>query len=177
MKTTRHSLKALAAGALALCLTLTTLPAAGAALSDAADSDWYAQAVQYCWDNGMIEDNGDGTFSPNSPMTRAMVAYALYVISDRPEVDLTPEEHESGAADDEGLSEVAASAEALRSRAAATAVAGRALNTPSRQSAKPARQSAISRRLPSLASTAAPRTGTEPRAAASTARHTAASRT
>ena len=63
MKTTRHSLKALAAGALALCLTLTTLPAAGAALSDVADSDWYAQAVQYCWDNGMIEDNGDGTFS------------------------------------------------------------------------------------------------------------------
>ena len=107
MKTTRHSLKALAAGVLALCLTLTTLPAASAALSDVADSDWYAQAVQYCWDNGMIEDNGDGTFSPNSPMTRAMVAYALYVISDRPEVDLTPEEHESGAADDEEQDETA----------------------------------------------------------------------
>ena len=60
MKTTRHSLKALAAGVLALCLTLTTLPAAGAALTDVTDSDWYAQAVQYCWDNGMIEDNGDG---------------------------------------------------------------------------------------------------------------------
>ena len=107
MKTTRHSLKALAAGVLALCLTLTTLPAAGAALSDVADSDWYAQAVEYCWDNGMIEDNGDGTFSPNAPMTRAMVAYALYVISDRPEVDLTPEEHESGAADDEEQDETA----------------------------------------------------------------------
>ena len=107
MKTTRHSLKALAAGVLALCLTLTTLPAAGAALTDVADSDWYAQAVQYCWENGMIEDNGDGTFSPNAPMTRAMVAYALYVISDRPEVDLTPEEHESGAADDEEQDETA----------------------------------------------------------------------
>ena len=99
MKTTRHSLKALAAGVLALCLTLTTLPAAGAALTDV--------AVQYCWDNGMIKDNGDGTFSPNAPMTRAMVAYALYVISDRPEVDLTPEEHESGAADDEEQDETA----------------------------------------------------------------------
>ena len=78
MKTTRHSLKALAAGVLALCLTLTTLPAAGAALSDVADSDWYAQEVQYCWDNGMIEDNGDGTFSPGEICSRSQIVTFLY---------------------------------------------------------------------------------------------------
>ena len=88
--------KTVAAGALALSMMLTSLPMAGAALTDVSSGDWYAQAVNYCWENDLIEANPDGSFSPNAPMTRAMVANALYVISDRPEIDLDPEEYESG---------------------------------------------------------------------------------
>ena len=77
MKTTRHSLKALAAGVLALCLTLTTLPAAGAALSDVADSDWYAQAVQWAAQTGIVKGTGSARFEPDGLVTWEQLAVVL----------------------------------------------------------------------------------------------------
>ena len=100
MRQNKRIFRSLTAGLLALAMAL-SLPAAGAALTDVSGDMWYAKAVNYCYENGLMEAGPDGSFSPDTPMTRAMVAQALYALNDRPTVDLTPEEHESGAAGQE----------------------------------------------------------------------------
>ena len=87
----------LLSGALALSLALTLAPAAAAAeLSDVPAGAWYAKAVNYCHERELLRAGEDGLFAPEEPLTRSMVAHALYLLADRPEVDLTPEEFESG---------------------------------------------------------------------------------
>lgn len=91
--------KRLASGALALSLALTLAPAAAAeeeALRDVPAGAWYAKAVNYCYERELLLAGEDGLFAPEEPLTRSMVAHALYLLADRPEVDLTPEEFESG---------------------------------------------------------------------------------
>ena len=89
--------KRLLSGALALSLALTLAPAAAAAeLSDVPAGAWYAKAVNYCHERELLRAGEDGLFAPEEPLTRSMVAHALYLLADRPEVDLTPEEFESG---------------------------------------------------------------------------------
>ncbi len=84
----------LTAGALTAALALPL--AAGAAPADLAPGAWYTKAVSYCLENDIITPDRYGDFNPDEPMTRGMIAAALYQLSDRPEVDLTPEEFESG---------------------------------------------------------------------------------
>lgn len=89
--------KRIAAGALALSLVLAVTPPAGAEeLTDVSSSAWYAEAVNYCCQRDLLLAGEDGSFSPEGELTRAMVAHALYQLADQPEVDLTPEEFDSG---------------------------------------------------------------------------------
>ena len=97
----QKTLSSLAAGLLAVAMTL-PLPAsaAGAKLSDVPQNAWYTAAVEYCWEKGMMEAADGLEFLPEAPLTRAMVAAALYQIYDRPQVSLEREEFESGTEED-----------------------------------------------------------------------------
>lgn len=70
------------AAALALILCLCTPALAAAAdpedYSDVPAGAWYSGAVQYCRIHGLMDGTGGGEFSPDAPMTRAMLAEALY---------------------------------------------------------------------------------------------------
>jgi hypothetical protein len=46
--------------------------------SDVHDSDWYANAVMFAWQTGIIEGYEDGTFRPNENVTREQFATMLY---------------------------------------------------------------------------------------------------
>ncbi len=92
------------AGLLALGLVLSAPPvrAAEGTPSDVPADAWYAPAANYCWENDLMTAVSPGEFSPNAPLTRVMVAAALYQMYDRPEVSLEPEEYDSGAQDQAG---------------------------------------------------------------------------
>lgn len=45
--------------------------------TDVSDSDWYAEAVTYVVQNGLLSGTSETEFSPESPMTRAMFVTAL----------------------------------------------------------------------------------------------------
>lgn len=49
-----------------------------AGFSDVADSDWYADAVNWAASEGIVGGFGDNTFQPNSPITREQMASILY---------------------------------------------------------------------------------------------------
>lgn len=54
--------------------------------ADVAASAWYAEAATYCRDNGLMSGTGSNNFSPNSNMSRAMLATVLYRIAGEPQV-------------------------------------------------------------------------------------------
>ena len=58
----------------------------GGAYSDVAENQWYHDAVQYVMDKGLFDLTGKDTFSPGAPMTRAMLATALYRLEGSPSV-------------------------------------------------------------------------------------------
>ena len=58
---------------LALCLAV---PAA--AFTDVTDSDWYAEAVEYCRVNGYMDGLPGGVFDPNGGVTRAQLVTTLW---------------------------------------------------------------------------------------------------
>ena len=67
-----------------------SLPA-HAAIEDTGFSDvdanaWYAEAATYCRDNGLMSGTGGTNFSPNSTMTRSMLAVVLYRLAGSPSV-------------------------------------------------------------------------------------------
>ncbi len=47
---------------------------------------WYAQAVEYCRENGLMAGTSDITFAPEGTLTRAMLAAILYRMSGTPAV-------------------------------------------------------------------------------------------
>lgn len=55
-----------------------------AQFKDASPNAWYHDAVHYCLENGLMNGNGDGTFSPNGTVTRATVVQLLYNMSGKP---------------------------------------------------------------------------------------------
>lgn len=81
--THRHILSILTAGALALSLSL---PLPAAALSDVDSGDWFADAVEHCLKNDIMDAAADGVFAPQAPMTRAVLAQALYRLAGSPPV-------------------------------------------------------------------------------------------
>lgn len=56
-----------------------------AAFSDVSEYDWYYEAVVYTVGNGLMNGMGDGTFQPNMPLTREMLAVVLYNVEEQPE--------------------------------------------------------------------------------------------
>ena len=73
--------------------------AADAGFSDVAASDWYATAVNWAASEGIVGGFGDGTFQPNSPITREQMASILYRYAEYKGVDVSARAELSGYAD------------------------------------------------------------------------------
>ena len=67
---------------LALVLTLPAL--AAGSFTDVEEDAWYAEAVGYCADKGLMEGLEDGTFGPGVPASRAMVVTVLHRLAGNP---------------------------------------------------------------------------------------------
>ena len=83
--------KKIAALMLAATLTLGCFNYAFAAVEDTGFSDvdanaWYADAVVYCRENGLMAGTSATTFNPESSLTRAMLATVLYRVAGNPAV-------------------------------------------------------------------------------------------
>ncbi len=60
--------------------------AAGTGFEDVPTTAWYAGAVNYVSEKGLMSGTGNGKFSPDTPMTRAMLAAILYRNEGQPPV-------------------------------------------------------------------------------------------
>ncbi len=61
-------------------------PEAAPTFSDVSETDWFADAVAYVAERGIMQGTGDGLFSPNLPVTRGMLITMLYRLDGSPEV-------------------------------------------------------------------------------------------
>ena len=57
--------------------------------ADVAESDWYYEAVQYAYSNGLLNGVSSSKFAPNNTLNRAMVATVLYRLAGEPAVSGT----------------------------------------------------------------------------------------
>ncbi len=66
--------------------------------TDVAEGDWFHDAVQYAYDNGLMDGVGDGQFTPNATTTRAQLVTILYRLAGEPAVsgDMAFTDVESG---------------------------------------------------------------------------------
>lgn len=56
---------------------------------DVAEDAWYADAVRYVYENGIMTGTGDGSFSPGQNLTRGMMVTMLYRMAGQPAVSGT----------------------------------------------------------------------------------------
>ncbi len=63
---------------------------ATSAFSDVATNAWYANAANWCRENGVLSGTTNTTFSPDVAMTRAMLVTVLYRLAGSPEVTGEP---------------------------------------------------------------------------------------
>lgn len=49
-------------------------------------SAWYAEAVNYVYENGLMTGISSTQFAPNNTLTRAMVVQTLYAMANKPAV-------------------------------------------------------------------------------------------
>lgn len=54
--------------------------------TDVEESDWFADAVEYAYDNGLMIGTGDNTFSPGCTMSRSEAAMIIYRMNGSPSV-------------------------------------------------------------------------------------------
>ena len=54
--------------------------------TDVSETDWFHDAVQYVYDNGLMGGVGDNLFAPNNPTTRAQLVTILYRLEGEPTV-------------------------------------------------------------------------------------------
>ena len=81
-------LSLLMVAALALTMSLPALAAVeDTGFSDVTADAWYADAVEYVRDNGLMSGASTTAFSPNTTMTRAMLVTVLYRIEGKPSVE------------------------------------------------------------------------------------------
>ena len=87
--TVKQIKKGLAAGLMALTLTASLTPAQAAATSylDVDHKLWYASAVEFCQQHGLMDGTSYNTFEPDVLMTRATLAEALYRLAGRPALE------------------------------------------------------------------------------------------
>ena len=76
--------------ALALCLALSLLPGTALAagehpFTDVPDTHWASHAVAYVYQHDLMDGTGEATFSPGSPLTRAMFVTILGRLAGAPE--------------------------------------------------------------------------------------------
>lgn len=77
---------------LTLCMILGMFPGAALAakengsFSDVGSSTWYSEAVEYVYEKGLMSGTGDGSFSPDATMSRAMLVTILYGMESKPAV-------------------------------------------------------------------------------------------
>ncbi|MCQ4862774.1 S-layer homology domain-containing protein [Pseudoflavonifractor phocaeensis] len=64
--------------------------AAAPAFTDVPADAWYAQAVLYCREQGLVRGTAEHTFSPDRSMTRSMLAAVLYRLAGSPAVSAAP---------------------------------------------------------------------------------------
>ncbi|MCI2105440.1 MAG: S-layer homology domain-containing protein [Intestinimonas sp.] len=57
--------------------------------SDVSGDAWYAEAVSYVTEQGLMSGAGDGQFCPNADMTRAMLVTVLYRATGTPKASIT----------------------------------------------------------------------------------------
>ena len=80
---------------LTICMLLSLMPAAAFAVevdsempfTDVKESDWFYDAVQYVYDNGLMNGTGDDKFSPNLTITRGMIVTILHRLEGTPEAE------------------------------------------------------------------------------------------
>ena len=85
--------KRICTGFILICLLL-TMPACAvgagqpaAAFTDVPSDAWYAGAVQYCRENGLMAGTSDTTFAPEATLTRAMLVTILWRQAEKPVVN------------------------------------------------------------------------------------------
>ena len=54
--------------------------------SDVDEGDWYADHVQYCYENDLMKGTSTTTFEPNTKMSRAMLVTVLYRVAGSPAI-------------------------------------------------------------------------------------------
>ena len=57
--------------------------------TDVNETDWFRDAVQYVYDNGLMDGVGGNRFAPNSETTQAQLVTILYRLEGEPEVSGT----------------------------------------------------------------------------------------
>ena len=77
MKKMKRLLTAVIATALVIA-TIPTALAAGGIFSDVPNGAWYADAVDYVYEHGIMNGTGDTTFSPDETITREQIATIFY---------------------------------------------------------------------------------------------------
>ena len=80
----RKTVTAVLAVMLILTYTTVAFAAESTGFTDVPADAWYAEAVQYCRENNLMDGTGNGAFSPDAPMTRAMLVTVLYRMADSP---------------------------------------------------------------------------------------------
>lgn len=78
MKNLKHLLSLILALSMLLALNMTALAASNTGYTDVDDGAWYADAVQYAREHGLMEGTGNGRFSPDAPTNLAMVVTILH---------------------------------------------------------------------------------------------------
>ena len=84
--TPKRTLKKLTAGLMALTLSASLAPAQAAATTywDVDHHQWYASAVEFCQQHSLMDGVSTTAFAPDSLMTRAALAEALYRLAGSP---------------------------------------------------------------------------------------------
>ena len=54
--------------------------------SDVKNDAWYSESIKYCVENGLMSGTATDAFSPDVPMSRAMLATVLYRVAENPNV-------------------------------------------------------------------------------------------
>lgn len=64
-------------------------PNSSAAFTDVADNAWYAGAVQYVYEYGLMDGTSDTSFEPEIVTSRAMIVTILYRLEGKPTTDMS----------------------------------------------------------------------------------------
>lgn len=73
-------------GQVSVNVTFVEMEAEPLPFTDVNEGDWFHDAVQYVYDNGLMDGVGDGQFAPNATTTRAQLVTILYRLAGEPDV-------------------------------------------------------------------------------------------